>query len=242
MFAAREDALPWEPLILTVTGMDNDEIPGEWLFLMDLIESAAQIVGTALEQPYIGAAASALDSFLDWMSTPESLGKVQFGAQPPWAISDLPFEMNKINVNWQVRRLQPTPGRHLNVQLKNIHILDDGDSWPRGKGDIVVFTRVCDGLGCKVLQFGERDFDDGEVWEINQSIFRSNEQRGAGPYLYLEVGVWDDDSCLENWDMLGIVSTLLTEEDAYGMGVPIIFHDTGYDNGEVTIELEVREE
>jgi hypothetical protein len=44
--------------------------------------------------------------------------------------------------------------------------------------------------------------------------------------------VWDDDSNLENWDMLGIGTTLLTEEVEYGVGAPIVFYER-----DVTIEL-----
>jgi len=252
LFVAREDSLAKSSLQFMVAGIENDAIAKEWMVAYDIFNAAAQIVGTVLEMPYLGAAADGIDKFLDWLSKPESLGKWTGNIAYPWIDSGTSITSGQVRPTYRIMRLQPTPGRHLKVTLKELYIHDDGDGWPSGKGDIAVFIRVCDGnratgagdpQGCVTKRLPNRDVDDNHAWPAkneDERILFQSPAAGAGPYLYIEVGVWDDDGALP-WDMLGIVSTLLTEEDNYGVGAPIVLSDSGYDEGSITVTLEVTE-
>ena len=258
IFLFRADKMPRESLTFKVSGIENDYIAAEWFtfvtVITDLVKWAAEAVSayytgsTELGKQVGEAIQEGALALMGWFSEPEALGTLQFTTPrpgTPWAETPLGsqhWRQGDVSADFSILRERPVPGRKLNVRLKKLHVGDNSDDAAiRGDGDIILYTRVCNGRTCTTKYYGnEWQVDDNTVFTLPteyQLIFGPGMDVGA--FLYIEVGVWDYDGWAENADMLGTVSILLTEDDDYGVGAPILLSDSGYDGGSVTVELEV---
>ena len=115
--------------------------------------------------------------------------------------------------------------RPVEVRLNPIDIYENGDSFD---AEIYVWTRVADFFNGNVLgevisrfpSSGTTSKSDndvlGENWQPEWKVIFDTPE--AGPFLYWEVGVWDEDnpSLLDNHDMLGIYSGYTFFGNSYG--------------------------
>lgn len=267
IFLFRADKMPQEPLTFKVSGIDNDYIPDVWFSFANAITELVKLAAEAVSAYYTGSTVageavgeliqSGTEELMQWLSKPEALGTWQLTLPPPgrgWAdlgigyFGSQPWRDGDVFAIVSILHEKPIPGRKLSVKLKKLHIGDNGDDAAiRGKGDIIVYTRVCNGITCTTKYYdNEWQLDDGQVFTLptaDQLIFgqgvTATDKYGVGPFLYIEVGVWDYDGNAENADMLGTVSILLTQDDDFGVGAPLMLSDSGYDGGSVTVELEV---
>ncbi|MBI4790132.1 MAG: hypothetical protein HY782_24115 [Chloroflexi bacterium] len=268
IFLLRADAMERlnQNLTLKVSGIDNDFIAEDWFKFADVITGLVKWAAEVVSYYYTGsteageavgnAIQNGTKALMGWLSKPEALGTWQISVPRPtkgWANMEdwvsQGFTQGDVSATVDVVRKKPIPGRKLYVKLKNIHIGDDGDDAAiRGAGDIIVYTRVCNGPGCTTI-YHTKDalqnpwqVEDGKDLRLDKDIFGGKAvgpDNSVGPYLYIEVGVWDYDGWAENADMLGTVSTLLTDDDNFGVGAPLVLSGAGYGGGPVTVELEV---
>ena len=268
IFLLRADAMERlnQNLTLQVSGIENDFIAEDWFkfaeVVTELFEFAAKAVsvyftGSTAAGEAVGAAIQGgTNALMGWLNKPEALGTWQISVPRPtkgWANTEdwvsQGFRQGDVFASINVLRKKPIPGRKLTVKLKNIHIHDDGDDAAiRGAGDIIVYTRVCNGPGCTTIYHTKNalqepwQVEDGKDLRLDKDIFGGKTvgpDNSVNPYLYIEVGVWDYDGWAENADMLGTVSTLLTEDDDFGVGAPLVLSGGGYGGGPVTVELAV---
>ncbi|MBI4294977.1 MAG: PKD domain-containing protein [Chloroflexi bacterium] len=132
----------------------------------------------------------------------------------------------------------PNPGKPLTVRLNDILTHESGDYY---NGEVFIHTRVFDGFTTEEGDFPSRSLDDGEHYPLadyDPVIFHTD---AAGPFLYIEVDVWDEDEpdIADDHDMLGI-ATWLQEAPSYGLsGSSVVLSKrvTGIDEGDVTVTV-----
>jgi hypothetical protein len=258
IFALREDQMS-EDLLLSITAIDNDDIPG-WL--------------DAALPPALGAATGALvfwqtgepgasvkaaekakeigDQFTKWLKRAETIGTFanKFRSVNDWGVRDAIYQSNpetingKIEVTYSIRRITIPNDMKARVQLQRIKTHESGDF---ATGEVFMHTRVAsniagEALDARIQRFpkaGHHSMGDGATW----SNFGPNAvlyDGPIGPFLYLEVGVWDEDNpgVGDDHDMLGILAQRWHGSELSSQRtVTISERRKGKDEGDVTIEL-----
>ena len=260
---------------VAIVALDNDDIP-HW-FEWTLPKITGFILGKAASLA-LGPEADTVGSmigeelgkaYVEWLGSAEDIGThiKRYSREQGWGadksatgtVRHYDYRAKNMRVRYQIdyiespRKWGELPGRQVEVYLNPIRIHDDGDSWPKGKGDIFVYSRVCDGFRTvssgKMLLWeivfrmpnkGTADKDDGDSfgtsWPRNgKLIFRGYE---PGPFLFVEVGVWDADSpnSGDDHDMLGIFSDWLIIPDQPGT-YRMRGTRQGVDEGKVTVDI-----
>ncbi len=254
IFCQREDEMS-DVLAVFIVGIDNDEIP-EWISkfadiwfglgqtLSGLIPKIGPVVEGALQLEQIG-----INALLEYLGEPERIG-LHGNVLIPSDWKDGYLAVNEksrdMTVRYEIRRIQ-VPVRTPPVAVKLLNVTGIGD---QGWGDVsteesepFIHTRVLNDLTTpeQLIQrknLGPVDVDDRETWSINEEIFRIG---AVGPFLHVEIDVWDEDnpSGGNDNDMLGIYSHTFYPDENWGIGSTIVERRSGCDEGDVWIRFEI---
>ncbi len=276
IFCLKEDEME-ENLGVAVVVLDNDDIPN-WVefnplriagYILDVAVAVALAPVPDVENPMIGEKLG--KAFTDWLGSAENIGThiKSYSRAQGWGADTsavgteqhYTYRAGDMRVRYRLdyfespREIHCSPGRQIEVRLKPITIHDDGDSWPKGKGDIFAWARVCDGFSTvtsskmlpheyivRMPKSGTTDKDDGDKFGVSwpdegKLILRDY---FPGPFLFVEVGVWDEDTpdTGDDHDMLGIYSDWWIIPD-----YPCTYHMTGrrygIGEGSVTVDVEI---
>lgn len=229
IFCVKEDEMG-EGLAIQVTVVDNDELT-DWVDFVigDLPGHISDLVKVIPEKPdWVEEAAEwAADigrELADWLGENEIIGffGIGFTRDDNWGIRTAQYQamVDDMVVTFSVHEVQPS-GRPVTVRLKPIKIHENADSWP-WEGEIFVWARVADGfygdpgmldaVYTRRPSSGTSGKDDGDwfggSWSAGYlTIFNTNQ---AGPFLHVEVDVWDEDNPWigDDHDSLGVFAEL----------------------------------
>ncbi len=245
---------------LYVGVIEDDSMPAWVGTLIQIVTQVASIVANAFGQAEIATALQVVGNFVDKLldagSMPDMIDgwgvhlniKDRFGVDNGGLVTADEGAFKKqhgaANFDPQIRMeilTLPPEDKPITVRLKKIIVHNCGDDWG---GEIIAHTRVMDGLSAPVeAKYGPKGRDDGETWTMDKTLFTTNR---AGPYLYVEVDVWDEDEpvLLDDNDLLGIAVWRLDMPN-YGSDISdpdcngaMAQHVSGF-NGDVTVCIEV---
>jgi hypothetical protein len=137
-------------------------------------------------------------------------------------------EAAKMRITYTVMRVTQRGEYHdwcLSVTLDRVRIMEDADAFPDGAGDIYMRGRTADGYRGQVLNghsfsIGDSDgrqVDSGDDFPFtavdnplnSEKILYFNDCQGLPPFLYIEVGVWDDDAPNDD-EQIGMLPLMFT--------------------------------
>ncbi len=195
---------------LYVGALEDDSVPSWVDTLISVVAKAGAFVANCFSQAEIAIALEMVGEFANQLmekgSAPDLIQvwgvhlpmSEQWGIQGDGEISytegdfkkgsgdKYPFIKPKIRMELVEIPSGPKP---ITVTLKKIVTHESGDNFD---GEVFIHTRTFDGLNpSSELKFGPWGLSDGSTRNLNRVIY---ETEAIGPYLYVEVDVWDEDS------------------------------------------------
>jgi hypothetical protein len=200
-----------------VGAIEDDSLPSWVGTLLTVVTKASAIIADCFGQAEIASALEAAGQFAQQLlakgSMPDLIDVwgVHLPASALWGTNAGPityeqgaFYKKKGKIHPTIRTeliTLPDEPKPLSVTLRKVFVHENGDNF---KGEVMIHTRVLDGLNPSVeYDIGPRSLGDGSTWTLDQEIYRTDR---AGPYLYVEVDVWDKDSPSvgDDNEMLGV--------------------------------------
>jgi len=200
-----------------VGAIEDDSMPAWVGTLIEVVTKAGALVANCFGQAEIASALEAVGQFtqqlLEKGSMPDLIDVwgVHLPASETWGINegDIPVDRGVLKKGGKIKptiRTElitlPSDPKPIRVTLRKIVVYENGDNFD---GEVFVHTRVFDGLSePEEYKFGPRGMGDGDTWTLNKVIYQTDTDR-VGPYLYVEVDVWDQDtpSAGDDHEMLG---------------------------------------
>jgi hypothetical protein len=240
--------------------LDDDSLPGLVLKLIDFVFKAAEAVASAFGEEWVSAPLDFLESFIDKMlmvnAVTDRIGTgsalvtratgwgVSFGDDDTqWQDPEVLHCSNEDGSVWPTFRskrvLIPPDPKHIRVTLDKIEITQDGDDWD---AELWGKWRIWDGksyeLSGRFPDSGYLHKDDPITWDLGIGMY---DRTDVGPFLYLEVAVWDADEPFigDNHDNLGNCHWLLWPYDEGFASTNLV----GYSRreGEIKVYVNVEE-
>jgi len=228
IFCLPEDQMG-DVLSLLIIVVDNDDIAHVYKWTLENVPGWISINGSNPEQ-----AQQTADAFTMWLGSAKQIGSHShsFTREEIWGApatvaenrvgNQYVFTAQNVVVTYRILR-QYDLDRRVQVKLRPIDIYENGDSGFLGIGgdaEIYVMTRVASQFGARELSATEFRFPSsgttkmsdndlfGKSWGTGKEIFSTP---SAGPFIYWEVAVWDEDNASigDDDDMLGIYSGYL---------------------------------
>jgi hypothetical protein len=248
IFALREDQMG-DYMAVVISAVDNDEIPG-WVskFTAALLKAGAE-VAKAMKEPRVATAVKIIDAFdsmfFQWLSEAEKIGTyARIFTRLEWDVDvfQVAEEKDSMIVNYEIKRIRvPARTPPLSVRLLSVKGIGDEGWGDDGTSQPFIHTRVRDStvLPPELIQtytFGPVDKDENEYWIVDEEIFRTD---AVGPFLHIEIDVWNEDSpwMWDDHDMLGIYSHTFWPDENWGIGSIVVAQKRGIGEGNVEIRF-----
>jgi len=229
IFALEESKIEGE-IAIVVMALDNDEKP-EWVQkLIDALLQVGDGLTKVLKDPVFSGVMKAakiadkvLDTILGLLPDAEPLGVYAEIVTPlQWDIGYRLYEDQRAQevgafyVDYEVKRIQ-VPIRTPGIAVRLVEVR--GTDWGDGSGTTgwnFIQTRVYDKLSTpgalvQMDDFGPHSGEPGEDWVINSVIFVTD---AVGPFLYVEVSVWDEET--GNDRIVGLYSNTFYSVENWG--------------------------
>lgn len=225
IFALKESEIGGEMAVVVVV-MENDERPG-WVkevinFLLDVSSAAA----TIYKDPHLKGTIALIQVIRElWKKIlPEEQllathAKIIQASEWDSGYLGVTDELPYCDLAYNIRRIEvPVRTPPLAVRVNKINGTDWGSKGPLNLGKFI-HTRVYDSLSMpsalvQMNEFETGDLENGEVWDIDGDIFSTD---AVGPFLYVEIGVWDKEP-IGNNRVLGLYSGTFWPAGNWGIG------------------------
>lgn len=194
---------------LYVGAIEDDSMPSWVGTLISVVAKAGALVANCFGQAEIASALEMVGEFANQLLAKGALPDLiqvwgvhlpmseQWGIQGDGEISYTEGEFKKgsgdkypfIKPKIRMELIElPSDPKPVTVTLKKIVIHENGDNF---NGEVFIHTRAFDGVNpSSELKFGTWSLSDGSTRNLNRVIY---ETEAIGPYLYVEVDVWDED-------------------------------------------------
>lgn len=228
-----------EELLINITVVDDDSTSEFVIVGHEVVRHIATVVTAALAGPGAGALANTVSSQvqelieegaeMDLVGTHshQLLRSQNFGMTQDDGYSQaFSYRAGDMKVDYTVMKVRQEADFAnwcLRLTLDRVKIVQDADGFPAGEGEIYIRARAADGYAGTLLNErsrhfpnnGTRDVDGGDNYPLPDNRILYESCSGLPPFLYAEVGVFEDDSSFECSgrtcdDVLGVVPLMFT--------------------------------
>jgi hypothetical protein len=231
-----------DKVAIAITAMDNDSLPSSAQGLLNLQFDAARFMNSIYGYDHVESAIDWAQGvgqrFMNWLGGEEEIGQHinlltksnNYGLKNANDVLTVREKNGDAIFRYKVMQvaIPPKPMR-VEVTQKDFEGFETGDSLGM-EGELYFWDYVSDGWdsqgnpagqATKIPSSGTHDLDDNEDWWNMDKIIYSGLTQS--PLIYVESGIWDDDSPTSNDDELGIWRNTIVVGD----------HLSGWDSGSI---------
>jgi hypothetical protein len=234
LFAIPEQELG-DQLLISITVLDDDEVSANVLAGHAILAKVGMAVASYFGGPVVGAGvdkvSSAVQTALKDGGDVDIIGAYtnvlrkadHFGLNPQTHAVTLEGAEGKMRVRYSILRVSTTEEHQqwiVAVDLDEVKMLKDPEGFLEGSAEVYGRVRLATGYQGQDLRqksinlptSGTKSVDKGEVFVANRHLYT---RHGLPPFLYVEVGIFEDDSSIVNTgttgdDVLGVLPLMFT--------------------------------
>jgi hypothetical protein len=223
LFALKEREMG-DALALSITAIDNDQLPS-WLdFFLDVLDFVtkpvqallvlvstvpASIASGELDTSFGTSMISSLDNALRGNELIGSVNKV-YGKSSNWGVRSEPYSerAGSLTAKYEIKRISVPKSSKLGVRVYNITYSDTGDYFD---GEVFLYIRASTGFGETDLSASTYKYPTRGTWDLGDNAFIHSgactpdggggcpenplfSYEANGPFIFLEISSWDEDN------------------------------------------------
>ena len=239
VFALKESEMG-DNLAVSVTAIDNDQMPGWLETILDvllapvyLITTITETVGESVADLELQLGGDVAAGLADAVHGNEQIGAVNkvYLKSEDWGVSGTQYSVRggDLTVKYSIHRVSIPKNSRLGVKVYNVSISDTGDYYD---GEVFMYVRGATNFGDKDLSGVAYRFPEGGTWDLGDNAFIHSgactpdgsggcpenplfSYEENGPFIFIELDAWDEDNpdAGDDHDSIGTLSYLLLYSD-----------------------------
>jgi len=239
VFALKEGEMG-DNLAVSVTAIDNDQMPGWLETILDvllapvyLITTITETVGESVADLELQLGGDVAAGLADAVHGNERIGAVNkvYLKSDNWGVSGTQYSVRggDLTVKYSIQKVSVPRNSRLGVKVYNVTFSDTGDYYD---GEVFMYVRGAANYGEKDLSGVAYRFPEHGTWDLGDNAFIHSgactpdgsggcpenplfSYEENGPFIFIELGGWDEDNpdAGDDHDSIGTLSYLFTYSD-----------------------------